>query len=207
MGMELKWTTEAIREGFEKFFNEYGRYPTTPEIDRYQYLPSSKQLQRRFGSVSVIREQLGLPILDFTKGSTRSKTAKDIGRRGIYEEQMIYKKLVDHFGEVFVHNQKPFNNYAGRYDFYVYSRNSNFAIDVFYAANLRNLSGCINLKQKVYKDTEDKIILLSTNPEIKQHDIDYVLYKKDKTLPTNLVVYSLESFLAYIKSSEVLRIK
>jgi len=108
------WTDEAIKKGFERFFAEHERYPTTPEIDSSHYLPSSRQLQRRFGGVPVIRERLGLPISDFTKGSARSEMAINIGERGRKEEQIIYKILTDYFGEVFIHGQKPFNNYSCR---------------------------------------------------------------------------------------------
>ncbi len=127
------WTIEKIKMGFEKFFKEYDRYPTVLEIDSYKHLPSSRQLQRRWqGGVCQLRKELGLKITNFANGEQRSKIATFINKRGTDKERQIQKILIEYFGEICVHEQKPFNNYSGRFDFLVYAQDKKFAIDVFY---------------------------------------------------------------------------
>ncbi|MES2971937.1 MAG: hypothetical protein V4702_06475 [Patescibacteria group bacterium] len=46
------WTIEEIKAGFEAFVKDYGRYPTALEIDAYEFLPSSRSLQRSYGGLS-----------------------------------------------------------------------------------------------------------------------------------------------------------
>jgi len=43
----MAWTKNKIKDGFDKFYQEHGRYPTALEIDEYADLPSSRQIQRR----------------------------------------------------------------------------------------------------------------------------------------------------------------
>lgn len=73
----------------EKYYNEFGRYPTAHDIDLYPYLPSSRQIQRRFGGLPELRKQLGIQITDYTRGRTRSNKAAIIGKRGLNYEKDI----------------------------------------------------------------------------------------------------------------------
>lgn len=202
----MTWTKNKIKEGFDKFYQEHGRYPTALEIDAYAGLPSSRQIQRRFGGLPKLRQELDLGTLDFTKGSVRSQTAQYIGKRGLDFEKAVRKILVDKFGEVFVHEQKPFNDYAGRLDFFVYAKNNKFGIDVFFASDEHNLVGCINSKQRLYKRFSDKLILLQLNPGIDQKVIDQYLSNKKNALPSNIAVLSLDKFLVFLKTIRPLHV-
>lgn len=205
---EVTWTIEKIKEGFDKFFKKFGRYPTVLEIDSFESLPSSRQLQRIYpGGVRQLRQELGLEITDFTKGKTRSKTAADIGERGRNKEIEVQKILVDYFGEVFVHEQKPFDNYNGRFDFFVYAKNKKFAVDVFFPANNHSFTRCINIKQNIYnKNYGFDIILLQMNNNIFQEYMDKFSRNKDNPLAGNIRLMSLYNFLEYIKTIEPLKI-
>lgn len=203
----MAWTEQKIKEGFESFFKEHGRYPTAHEIDRYSRLPSSRQIQRRFGGLEEIRKTLGLQITNFTKGAVRSAKAKAVGDRGLVSEKQIQQILLNKFGETFVHEQKPFNNYErGRLDFYVYTKQESFGIDVFYPNDKDSFIGCINSKQRLYKKLTHRLILLQVNPQITQKDIDQYLYTKKKILPSNMLVFSLTTFLNFIDGLEPLKI-
>lgn len=204
---EIIWTTEKIKNGFEKFFKEFGKYPTVLEIDKYLSLPSSRQLQRRWpGGVRYLREELGLDITDFTKGETRSITATSIGERGKDKEREIQKILIEHFGEICVHEQKPYSDYSGRFDFVVYTKNKKFAVDTFFPVHRNSLTGCINSKQKLYKNIDFEIILLQMNENISQEYMDKLLNSKKNPLPKNIKVLNLKNFLDYIKTIESLKI-
>jgi hypothetical protein len=50
--IEPKWNNENIKAGFDRFITENGRLPTAYEIDDCSYLPSARQIQRRFGGLS-----------------------------------------------------------------------------------------------------------------------------------------------------------
>lgn len=200
---EITWTIEKIREGFKRFFEENKRYPTTIDIDKCNYLPSSRQIQRRWkGGVRQLRQELNLTETDFTKGKLRSDTATYIGSRGINKEREIQKILIDRFGEICVHEQKPFNNYSGRFDFVVYGKNKKFAVDVFFPIHKNSLTGCINSKQRLYKEINFDVILLQANPEIQQEQLDSLAISKENQLSKNIILLSIENFLKYIEKIE-----
>lgn len=203
---EFIWTEEKIVAGFTEFFKKHGRYPTVIDIDQYPFLPSSKQLQRRFGGVRQLREKLGLEITDFTKGNTRSAVSAHIGKRGLNFERTIRETLIKQFGEIFVHEQKPFNNYSGRLDFFVFGKGNSFGIDVFYAADRHNLVGCINIKERVYKNIDFSLILLQVNEEISQQQIDDFVSKKKNKLDPHIRILSYATFKKFIQTIEPLRI-
>ena len=54
--MKDEWTTERIKDGFERFRKENGRLPIASEIDSLEYLPSARQIQRKFGGLEKLRE-------------------------------------------------------------------------------------------------------------------------------------------------------
>lgn len=206
MSKEIIWTEDKIKEGFNKFFQKHGRYPKVQEIDVFDSLPSSKQLQRRFGGVRVLREKLGLPILDYTKGEERSNMASIIGKRGVEAEKATRLILIEHFGEMFVHEQKPFNDYLGRFDFFVYGKNKKFGVDVFFSSDYNSLVRCINQKERTYKNVDYDLILLQANPEISQDTINNFIIKKKRALKSNVVVLSYQGFREYIKKIEPIRL-
>ena len=101
--MNEAWTIESIKSGFERFRIEHGRLPTAPEIDTLDYLPSSRQIQRKFGGLEKLRTLLGYADTHFGKGIFRTQIANRIGIKGRQVELMLEKILRKKFGEVFVH--------------------------------------------------------------------------------------------------------
>ncbi|MEI6397011.1 MAG: hypothetical protein WCO48_02990, partial [Candidatus Taylorbacteria bacterium] len=167
-----KWNLEKIRGGFEKFYHEHNRYPTTPEIDIYPFLPSSRQLQRRFGGLPTLRKLIGLSgPTDFTTGEYGSKRALEINKRANMLEQMVYEYLIERFGKPFVHREYFFtDDRRARTDFFVYWQKGNFAVDVFYPKDKKNFLGCLNSKLRTYKTTQllkYPVIFLMMNDDIK----------------------------------------
>jgi hypothetical protein len=206
MSTSIKWTKEKIKHGLEEFFKANGRYPSASEIDKYNLLPSSRQIQRKFGGLVNLRSSLGLPddLLDLTKGHVRSSMARKALSRGTDFEKIIYLLLVSKFGEIFVHAQKPFNNYTGRVDFFVYAKNYKFGIDVFFAEEFRSFMGCVNIKEKIYEGVNFDVIFLSVNDAIAQKDIDKFITNKINKLKKNIRIFNLQSFKDFIKGIEPL---
>ena len=164
------WTVEKIMEGFKKFELEFGRLPTAPEIDKLSYLPSSRQIQRKFGGLEKLREVLGYKDTNFGRGDYRTKIALRVNKKGRESEIELEKLLRNKFGEVFVHTERIFDDSKNRVDFYVYSPDGNFGIDVFYTGTIQDLQKNINLKIDKYLKFPSNFTLLS---QIQ------ILFKKD----------------------------
>lgn len=194
----LPYTYKYIKDGFEKFFNINGFYPTALEIDKFSYLPTSRSIQRTWGGLENLRNILGLKITNYTKGETRSIKAGEIWERGMNIEDKIEKLLQGIFGEVFVHSQKRFNN--ARVDFYVYSKDIIFAIDVFYFENKHHLLGVINEKQKRYINLPHSIIFLGINDNFSQKQIDLIIKNKKNKLPKHQNTMNYDHFCDWIRT-------
>lgn len=150
--MAEEWSKEKIKSAFDEYVKLNGRLPTAPEIDHSSTLPSSRQIQRKFGGLRALRAELGYEITDFGSGDFRSQIAKTHGRRGSDAERLLEQKLIDRFGELFVHTEKLYGQGKNRVDFFVYAQNSNFGIDIFTTETTRDLQKNINIKVDKYID-------------------------------------------------------
>jgi len=187
-----------LKKGFFLFQQQYGRFPTALEIDSFPYLPTSRTIQRSWGGLEKLREQLNLSITNYTKGQYRSNKSYEIGKRGLNTENEIESILQSKFGEVFVHTQKRIGHI--RPDFYVYCPNGNFAIDVFcYEAKHHFLSE-INFKQKTYDNFPCQVILLGINSKFNQVNIDLWTKNKRNILSSNFIVLDINEFKKFIYS-------
>lgn len=191
--------------GFEEFFKEFERYPTALEIDKFRLLPSARQIQRRFNGLKSLRKSFKLPISDYGSGEARRKIARVINARGKEKERNFRNILVSRFGEMFVHEQKPFNNYKSRVDFFIYAKNYQFGVDVFFPSCRHNFQGCINLKGKIYKTFPNDIYLVNVNKEIRPNIREFLINKKNK-LAKNIHIYHYKDFIKLIESIEPIRI-
>src|SRR3989344_5505474 len=201
-----KWDLNKIKYGFEEFYKLNKRYPSALEIDKYPLLPSSRQVQRKFGGLKELRKLLNLPDedIDYTKGPARSSVAKAIGERGKDFEKEIYNLLVDRFGEIFVHQQKPFDNYKSRVDLFVYAQNHKFGVDVFYPKDLHSFVCCVNIKDKTYINPDFDMIFLSINPNINQFSINKFIARRRNI--TSHKVMDFGEFKKYINTITPLRL-
>jgi hypothetical protein len=193
----IKWTIEKIKEGFDSFYKENGRYPTSQEIDKYPKLPSARQIQRKYGGLPTLRKLINIDgPLDFTKGEHSSKRAILISRRAHQNEKEIYEYLKKKFGEAFVHREYFFNDdRRTRTDFYVFCANGDrFSIDVFYPNSLHNLNGCINSKLQKYRGLiiTYPTIFLVMNDLISEEEINKLMGNKKNKLGIYQFVMTLD---------------
>lgn len=76
-GKQKGWTSEQLKIGFLKFYELHGHYPTSHEVDAFEFLPSSRSMQRRFGGLVEVRKALELKSSpDFRTGTYSSERAK-----------------------------------------------------------------------------------------------------------------------------------
>lgn len=205
-----KWSLEKIKAGFEAYRKEHGRYPTSHEIDAYYGLPSSRQIQRRFGGLPALRAKLQLAgPQDFTKGDYSTQRAKTIGKRALTTEQAVYTYLVGRFGKPFVHREFLFNDDRRmRTDFFVYCKaeknNDGFLIDIFFPKDKYNLTGCLNSKMRTYSDATAltyPIIFLMMNPDIGDEEIKrFIAHKKNK-LPAHQHVMTFDQLKTFCEGN------
>ena len=192
---------QDYRNAFEKFKKENNHYPTTTDIDNSLYLPSSKTIQRKFGSLLKLRKLIGLPEgeLDHRTGDQRAAALHRFNNQSYIDDVRVYDLLVEKYGEVNVHRQSPyFTNKLHRSDFKIFQdKKEPFFIDIFYPANLRNLTSCLNLKQsKIEKiNVTEPVYFVVMNSDITQPQIDTLLSRKKNPLPLNIKVFAFDNFV------------
>ena len=194
------WTAEKINEGLKRFNREKGHYPTVTEIDQTSYLPSSRQIQRRFGGLKSFRKISGYAITDFSSGKSRSEIAGRSGKTGRSGEKVVEKMLVDHFGEEFVHIEKIWGETKQRLDFFVYNPKSLFGVEVITAADKSSFTINLNIKIRRYINPNYQLFFVIINPLLTQDKLDLYISRKKLSLPQNSMVLSLERFKEKISS-------
>jgi len=182
-----KWTIEKIKDGFNKFYRKYRRYPTAHEIDAFEDLPSSRQIQRKFGGLPKLRKDLALDgPHDFTKGSYSRARAKKINKRGHVYEEEVYSYLMSVFGKEFIHREYFFiDDKRTRTDFFIYHKDGNFSVDVFYPETYKTLIGCLNSKMRSHKSEimiDYPVIFLMMNSNIGMDEIEKAVRQKKNSL-------------------------
>lgn len=197
------WTLEKIRVGFDRFMDEHGRLPTALEIDQLKYLPSSRWIQIKYGGLEKLRKELGYEHAHYGRGVFRSNIAHRVNKRGRDAELSLEVVLRATFGEVFVHSEKIFDTSKNRVDFYVYTPDGNFGIDIFYSENMQSLQSNVNIKMSKYKNFSAKLYFLSANASFRQAELnDYVAAKVNR-LPKNIQLVTWETMVSIIKNKKI----
>ncbi len=191
------WSVENLKAGFMYYFELHGRYPVASEIDKFEYLPSSRSIQRSFGGLVRVRELLGLSgPSQFNKGEARSRVAGEADARArIYEEE-FYTFLVSKVSEMRVHEHKVMRPSGTSCDFFVYlTDNSGIIIDLFYAKDIQILSKIVNIKYKKYEDLPfSTYFILIGNDDISQDQIDKIIRNRKTLLPKHIYVMKERTF-------------
>lgn len=204
MKKEIIWTIEKIKEGFEKFYEPNKRYPTAYDVDDFEFLPSARQIQRRFGGLVNLRKELGLAVENYGNGEERSGLVASFNIRGRQYENIIYILLKEHFDEKFIHIEKPTvkenhtNGYNSkdRYDFYVYAKPRNFAIDVFGTNAARGVVNIMNIKEKKYRkiNSEENLYFIYFGNNIDKGKIESWMLTRKNKFPENWRIIDIEDF-------------
>jgi hypothetical protein len=201
------WSIEQVKEGFERFIAEHGRLPTAYEVDDTDYLPSARQIQRRWGGLSELRLALGYGDVHFGKGDHRGASSRKTGLRGGNAEDKLNELLVERFGELFVHSEWRFGVNRNRIDFIVYAHDTTFGIDVFATDEKRTIIKNIAVKIPKYIGfpAEVPLFFVVWSESLSQTDIDDAVKNMGKlsTLP-NLKVLSVDSLLEFAATLEPL---
>jgi len=195
-----RWTIKRIKNGFDKFLQENGRLPTAREVDHLNYLPSSRWIEYKFGGLEKLRKELGYEVTHFGKGKFRQRLASEANRLGREAELELETFLRNIFGEVFVHTERSFDNTKLKIDFYIYSPDGNFGVDVFHTGTMRDFEVNINAKLSKYLNFPDKLYLVVVNDKIEQIEINHCLRNKKKIIPSNITILTIDNFKNYVTS-------
>ena len=212
-GRQVVWKLEELKAGLQEFYKVHGHYPTATEVDAYQYLPSARSIERRFGGLVGLRKRLGLgDNHDFRTGEHSSQRAKAINKRAHEVERMVYEYLVGHFNKEFVHREYFFtDDHRTRADFFVYDSGKGFCVDVFYPDSPRNLSGCLNIKLTKYAGlgayVEYPVIFLQMNESISQERLGELLQAKKRPLGAGQHLMTWGSFKEFCAKRSPLKVK
>lgn len=208
-GSQVKWTEEGISKGLLKFKLENGRFPSADEIDNYDYLPTSRSIQRSHGGLVSLRRKL-FPEYEnehnLTKGMARSNKAREADARAKKYEEEFYDFLCNHISPIAIHEQKRIRPGGVSSDFYIYKNESDgFVIDLFYAQDVKTMAKVVNIKLKRYLllGSKDIFFVLVGNGGISQFEIDKIVANKNVPLPYNIKIKSENEF----KTKEILSIK
>lgn len=204
-GGQKPWELTELKVGLEEFFKTNGHYPTGPEVDRYEYLPSARSIERRLGGLVALRKQLGLGGQDdYRTGAHSIERTVKINKRAHMVEHEVYEYLCQRFGRELVHREYFFTDDARtRADFFVYDRDGSFCVDVFYPSDRRNLAGCLNSKLHKYASEHMRkypIIFLQMNPALSQSMVDELVVRKAIKPQKGQQVMGWESFKAFCAS-------
>lgn len=200
MGGRDRWTTKNVRDGFDRFLKEFGRLPTASEVDKIGYLPSARQIQRKWGGLEELRRILGYEDTHFGKGIHRSRIAYEVNSRGKSGEEEVRELLCEKFHEEFVHIERPIDKKRKlRGDFYVFNPAGNFCVDVFSTSTFHDLATNINIKIKKYSVYKEKLYFLLMSDTLFQDEIDLFLRRKKIPLMSNMSLVTLEEFKRIIR--------
>lgn len=160
VGRQTAWSRDEILEGVKLFIDDHGRFPMSHEMDKFEYLPSARSIQRNFGGLIELKKELGITD-EYHRGQARSKISAAIGLRGLNIEDEMRNQLVARFGQVAVHCQPRIEGSKERLDFIVYHKAGHFGVDVFFADSIESLQGSVNIKQAKYKHFTGQLYFVS----------------------------------------------
>ena len=211
LGNQKPWTEKEVMSGLKHFFDQNGRYPTAPEVDKYPYLPSARSIERRFGGLVALRKKLRLETQpDFRSGKHSSERAHKINTRAHKTEKTVYEYLKGRFGKEFVHREYFFSDdKRTRADFFVYDTGKGFCVDVFYPSDRRNLAGCLNSKLHKYNNEsmgQYPVIFLQMNEKLSQNVLDQLVQNKKSSLNDRQQLMGWGTFQKFCKDRKALRV-
>jgi hypothetical protein len=203
----LKYTINVLKEGFKRFFDEHGHYPSSNEVDACPYLCTSKQIQRKFGGIYKLRELLDIKDSDYAHGEHRKKIGESINKLAISSELQVAEFLNNKFGVICVHEEKKYGTGRNRVDFFVYAK-PNFAVEVFNTYTIRNLAINLNMKLHKFRDFTDILYFVVTGAEFRQSEIDKLILRKNKVyLMPNMKCVTFNKFKEECKSISPLKVE
>ncbi|GIW69002.1 MAG: hypothetical protein KatS3mg100_496 [Candidatus Parcubacteria bacterium] len=202
-----RWTKGMLHQMILRFFQENGRFPNTYDFDECEFLPSARQIQRRFGGITELGKNINLPLHDERKGKRRSQKVSAFWRRAKDWERKTSEELVQIFGEIAVHEEKQLvlDGVRGlrtfRVDFMVYTPwGEKWGIDIFFPTHIKSFEGIVRHKIKKYhllthNFPQVRWFFVCVNPSSSAENLRYIQTKIQHLLPSECIVTNYECFI------------
>lgn len=210
--MKKTYTQQEIINGLLQLTKELAHEPTAHEIDVCTYLPTSRQIQRRYGGLPAIRQAAGLTITDHTRGKTRTIMANFVNdRANKYHLEYVNKMITKHHDyenlSTLVVREYAYQQWIPSEGYYkniasdvaiVDSKTKHVTLfDFFYPKDKYSFSGCVRMKRsKLRKHPVSlspgythKVVFVCMNTLFTQEEIATHPAVKD-----DIEVISLDSF-------------
>jgi hypothetical protein len=204
-------TIQDYQNAFNKFKNENGRFPTVIDMNKSQYLPTSKTIQRKFGSIAVLREMIGLEglNLDMRNGEQRVSLITQQYNQGFKVSDILYEEALKYYKEEQLPRYQPYldkKKNISRSDFGVYDGDRHFYVDSFVPGHIESFLNSIIAKGKKFRKygVEEEIYLVIGNMEMNEAWFErkemeaYRARDVIKKLPKNIKVITFEKYLQLV---------
>lgn len=187
-------TKDDCLNAMDQFKAIHGHYPSSIELDKSDFLPSAKTVQRKFGGLKKLKQELGIdePVLrqklDINNFHSKVDIMTILSKK--YQPEAIQRFPDELNVELKINvNKSVSNNIAHNITY----------IDFLYPSDKKSFIGCVNAKQnKLGFFEEGRILLIVMNKHISQKDIDTFMETKKNKMPDNIKV------LAYTNATNVL---
>lgn len=90
---------KQIKQNIERFYQEYNRFPTSHDFDTTSYLPTARTIQRKFGGLVKLRQELGYAVADLRN----SKERKEILRNSKKDHKKIIAEITIKLNKTYSH--------------------------------------------------------------------------------------------------------
>lgn len=191
---------QKIKDLINRFIKENNREPKAIDFDSTEYLPSARNIQRRWGGLQNLRKILGLSVINHSAGKERGKTMKGSMRRSKeyedklhnelyikYHNHLTMSKTVERELEYHQYADNAFNLPSIRSDSAIIDRDNNHIIcfDYFYPQTIQSLQSCVRAKRKkfiesgiTYSNKTFENIFVCVNPQFTQEKLDKMNIKR-----------------------------
>jgi len=150
-----------------------------------------------------------LEVENYGQGKERSNLVSGFNIRGRQYENILFCLLKEHFDEKFIHVEKPTTkkdceseyNSKDRYDFYVYAKPSNFAVDVFGTDATRGVVNIMNIKEKKYRkiNSKENLYFVYFGNSIDKNKVRNWMFTRKNKFPVNWKIIDLEDFKSELR--------
>lgn len=194
---QWEWSPESLREGLQYFHDLYQHYPGEKEIDDFMYLPTARQIRRKFGGLGTLRRELQLA----SSGERKMKkalrpSAPANEERMLGQKIAFYEFLTSRVSEMRVHERKIVRTRGVVADFFVYTSDKNgVCIDLCSPKNVEDLARAVDAAGEKYADVPHAAYLVLVGASrMGQAKVDELMGSRRRILPPNIRVYAADSF-------------
>lgn len=171
---------EELISNIHRFIKENGHEPTASDFDKTSYLPTARQIQRRWGGLQHIRTEMGLTTTNHAVGTPRKRSAAKAVAVSKEVEAKYHNLLVAKYhdidNDIVVSRQYSYQQWLPDQETYANiscdtciedrPNKHRTLIDFFSASDERSVYGSVRIKANKLKKHPPSFIDLDTTYDI-----------------------------------------